>query len=112
MDITKPSYFGPEIGVRSQEPDRRSMVPADAMPQARSKIRLPGLYRGWMTIYLRVPVAGRRYGFCRWGLDAAGSGFYVPITLSGSAKQRGVVAQQRRHLLLDMNWGSSHIRFS
>jgi hypothetical protein len=42
MDITKPSYFGPEIGVRSQEPDRRSMVPADAMPQARSKIRLPG----------------------------------------------------------------------
>jgi hypothetical protein len=45
MDITKPSYFGPEIG-----------VPADAMPQARSKIRLPGLYRGWMTIYLRVPV--------------------------------------------------------
>jgi hypothetical protein len=56
MDITKPSYFGPEIGVRSQEPDRWSMVPADAMPQARSKIRLPGLYRGWMTIYLRVPV--------------------------------------------------------
>jgi hypothetical protein len=56
--------------------------------------------------------AGRRYGFRRWGLDAAGSGFYIPITLSGSAKQRGVVAQQRRHLLLDMNWGSSHIRFS
>jgi hypothetical protein len=47
------------------------------------------------------PGADRRFGFRRWALDTISFGFYIPIMFSGSAKQRGEVVEQRRHLLLD-----------
>jgi hypothetical protein len=95
------------------------MVPADVMPQTGLEIRMPGLYRVTATNHLRAPAtlgshwaAGERYGFRRRTLDAAGFGFYIPPTFGGNAKQLGVVAEQRRHLLLDISWDLSHIDLS
>jgi hypothetical protein len=109
MDITEPSSGRP--GDRGSIAGTEPLGDGSFGRDAAGRIKNPpaGSLQGEGGEPSQGSGASGRYGFLRGKLDAAGPGFYIPTTLSDSAKQQGIVAQQRRHLLLDMNWDFPHI---